>query len=146
MKQSLTILISSFLFIASVLMLNFSPDSGEQLIESNTDKVYELRTYTTHDGRLEALHRRFEDHTLRLFEKHGMTNIGYWVPSDPELRENTLIFILMHESADAARANWDAFRADPEWQQAYEDSHADGAIVAQAVSVYMNATEYSGMK
>ncbi|TVQ01435.1 MAG: NIPSNAP family protein [Balneolaceae bacterium] len=146
MKQALTILISSFLFFASVLMLNFSPDSGEQLIESNTDKVYELRTYTTHDGRLEALHRRFEDHTLRLFEKHGMTNIGYWVPSDPELRENTLIFILMHESADAARANWDAFRADPEWQQAYKDSHADGVIVAQAVSVYMNATEYSVMK
>ena len=75
-----------------------------------------------------------------------MTNIGYWIPSDPEMRENTLIFLLKHDNAEAAMASWDAFRADPEWQEAYRESHADGPIVAQAVSVYMTATEYSRMK
>jgi hypothetical protein len=146
MKQSLTLMISLFLFLMSFLTLILTPHSDEMHSVLNTDNVYELRTYTTHDGKLEALHQRFENHTLRLFEKHGITNIGYWVPSDPELRDNTLIFILLHENAEAARTNWDAFRADPEWQQAYEESHADGAIVARAVSVMMTATEYSMMK
>ncbi len=146
MKHSISLLVSSFLLFASVLMLNFSPFSNDLSEEFNTEAVYEMRTYTTHEGRLDALHSRFQDHTLRLFEKHGMTNIGYWIPTDPELRDNTLIFIIKHENADAARSNWDAFRADPEWQQAYQDSHADGVIVAQAISVFMTATEYSSLK
>lgn len=146
MKHTITILFSSFLFIASVLMLHFSPDSGEPPAGSDSESVYELRTYTTHEGKLDALHMRFMDVTLRLFEKHGITNIGYWVPSDPELRENTLIYLVKHDNAEAAAASWDAFRADPEWQEAYRESRADGPIVAQVVSVYMTATEYSGMK
>lgn len=146
MKHAITLLFSSFFFIASVLMLHFSPDSGEPPAVTDSESVYELRTYTTHEGMLDALHLRFVDHTLQLFEKHGMTNIGYWIPSDPEMRENTLIFLLKHDNAEAAAASWDAFRVDPEWQEAYRESHEDGPIVAQAVSVYMTATEYSRMK
>lgn len=146
MKHAIPLLISSFLFITSVLMFHFFPDSVEPPAVTDSEIVYELRTYTTHDGMLDALHQRFADHTLQLFEKHGMTNIGYWVPSDPELRENTLIYLLKHDNADVASASWDAFRADPEWQEAYRESHTDGPIVAHVESVYMTATEYSGMK
>jgi hypothetical protein len=106
-------------------------------------RVYEMRTYTTHPGRLPALNKRFKDHTLKLFEKHGMKNEMYWVPTDPKLSENTLIYVISHESEAAAKKSWDAFRADPDWAKARDASEADGKIVAGVVSVYMTKTDYS---
>src|SRR5215470_10039985 len=72
-------------------------------------RVFELRTYTTNDGKLDALQARFRDHTTWIFQKHGITNVGYWVPED---KPNTLIYIVSHASREAAKQNWDAFRAD----------------------------------
>ena len=109
-------------------------------------RVFELRTYTTNSGRLDALHARFADHTIRIFEKHGMTNIGYFVPQDTPLADNTLVYVLAHDSREAAKASWAAFIADPEWQKAYEASISDGPIVDKLESVFMDATDYSMMK
>jgi hypothetical protein len=106
-------------------------------------KVFELRTYTTNEGKLEDLQARFRNHTTRIFKKHGMTNVGYWVPED---KPNTLIYIISHASLDAAKANWEGFRADPEWQKVQKESEANGKIVAKVESVYMTATDYSPMK
>ena len=111
--------------------------------EVSETRLFELRTYTTHDGKLDDLHQRFENHTLAFFEKHGMINIGYWVPLDPELKDNTLIYILSHASREAAEKSWEAFIADPDWQAAYEESHKDGPIVKNIESVFMNSTPYS---
>jgi len=111
-----------------------------------SDRVFELRTYTTFPGRLDALHARFADHTIRIFERHGMTNIGYFTPQDSPLAENTLIYVLAHDSREAAKASWAAFIADPEWQQAYEESKRDGDIVEKLESVFMDATDYSMMR
>ena len=105
--------------------------------------VYELRTYTTEPGRLPALNARFKNHTMRLFEKHGMKNVMYWVPTDDKLKDNTLIYIISHASLDAAKKSWDDFRNDPEWKVAREESEKDGKIVAKAESVYMVPTDYS---
>ena len=116
-------------------------DSLEQDVSET--RLFELRTYTTHDGKLADLHQRFENHTLALFEKHGMINIGYWIPEDPGLKDNTLIYIVSHESREAAEKSWDTFIADPEWQAAYEESRRDGPIVKNIVSVFMNRTPYS---
>lgn len=107
------------------------------------ERVYELRTYTTHPGRLPALNKRFKDHTVKLFEKHGMKNEMYWTPTDPKLAENTLIYIVSHDSEDAAKKSWDAFRADPEWHKARDASEADGKIVLKVDAVYMKKTDYS---
>ena len=107
------------------------------------ERVYELRTYTTHPGRLPALNKRFKDHTMKLFEKHGMKNEMYWVPTDPKLAENTLIYVISHESEDAAKKSWDAFRADPDWHKARDASEADGKIVLKVESVFMKKTDYS---
>ncbi len=107
------------------------------------ERVYEMRTYTTHPGRLPALNARFRDHTLKLFEKHGMKNETYWIPTDPKLAENTLIYVISHESEAAAKKSWDAFRADPEWAKARDASEADGKIVLKADSVFMKRTDYS---
>ena len=109
-------------------------------------RVYELRTYTAHEGRLDALLARFRNHTLRLFEKHGMKNIGYWIPADPEQSKNTLIYVLEHRSMEAAKKSWDAFRSDPEWVRVRDESEASGKIVQKVEAVYMTATDFSPMK
>lgn len=112
--------------------------------DSNDTAVYELRTYTTLPGRLDALLERFRAHTIRLFEKHGMRNVGYWVPTDADKGAgHTLIYLLRHASRDAATASWKAFNTDPEWKQAKAASEAGGRIVAKVVSVFLQPTDYS---
>jgi hypothetical protein len=108
--------------------------------------VFEKRTYTCYEGKLDALNARFRDHTTRIFKKHGMTNIGYWVPQDGPEHATTLIYIISHESREAAKKNWDEFRADPEWQKVQKESEAGGKIVAKVESVFMDPTDYSQIK
>ena len=125
------------------LLLLFLLLSGLALAQN---RVYELRTYTCHDGKLEALKARFRDHTIAIFKRHGMESIGYWVPQDPEKSKNTLIYILAHPSLEAAKKNWAAFQADPEWVKARAESEAAGPIVQKVESVYMDPTEFSALK
>jgi hypothetical protein len=105
--------------------------------------LYELRIYTTHEGRLPALHKRFREHTMRLFEKHGMKNIIYWTPTD---KDNTLVYVVAHQSLEAAERSWQGFRNDPEWHKAREASEADGPIVAKVERMFLSPTEYSPIK
>ena len=114
--------------------------------EAASTRVFEKRTYTCFEGKLDALNARFRDHTIRIFKKHGMTSIGYWVPSDGPEHTTTLVYIIAHASREAAKANWDAFRADPEWQKAQKESEANGKIVAKVESVFMDPTDYSMIK
>jgi hypothetical protein len=110
------------------------------------DRVYELRTYTCNEGKLEALKARFRDHTIAIFKRHNMESVGYWVPQDPERSKNTLIYILVHPSREAATKNWAAFNADPEWLQVRKESEANGPIVQKAESVFMSPTDFSALK
>ena len=106
--------------------------------------VIELRTYTTLAGRLDALLARFRDHTCKLFEKHGMVNVGYWVPLDAkDGAGEKLIYLLEHKSREAAVASWKAFGADPAWQAARKASEESGKIVSKAESVFLAATDFS---
>jgi hypothetical protein len=111
------------------------------------NKVYELRTYYTPDGKLEALKTRFRDHTVRLFERHGITNIGYWTPADAPLSSNTLIYLIAHDSREAAKKSWAAFGADPEWQKARAASMPDGvSLTTKVESVFLNPVDFSKLK
>src|SRR5438309_2122175 len=110
---------------------------------SAADRVYELRTYHCYEGKLDALLTRFRDHTTRIFEKHGMTNVGYWVPLD---QKNTLVYLLSYPSRDAAKKAWDEFRSDPEWKKVQTASEANGKIVEKVDSVYMSPTDFSKLK
>ncbi len=106
--------------------------------------VFELRTYTTHKGKLDALNARFRDHTVALFKKHGMESVGYWVPTDEAKSQNTLIYVIKHKSREAAKASWKAFIADPDWKKAFAASRTDGPLLSKPPeSVYMEATDYS---
>jgi NIPSNAP len=111
-----------------------------------SERVFELRTYYAHPGKMKALHARFRDHTMKIFAKHGMTSIGYWSPADPGEAEEKLIYILAFPSREAAKKSWDAFRADPEWNKVKTESEKDGPLVAKVVSVYLKPTGYSPIK
>lgn len=111
------------------------------------NRVYELRTYTCNEGKLEALKARFRDHTIEIFNRHGMESIGYWVPQDPEKSKNTLIYILAHPSREAATKNWKEFAADPEWKKVAAESQVNGQILAKPPeSVFMDPTDFSKLK
>ena len=135
-------------FAVAVVVAGFTAGTlwqGDTVVQAQSnDKVFELRTYTTNEGKLPNLLARFRDHTRRIFEKHGMENVGYWVPQDSP---NTLIYIIAHDSRDAATKNWENFIADPEWQEVSRASQVDGRILASApVAVFMEATDFSGLK
>ena len=105
--------------------------------------TYELRVYHTYEGKLDDLLRRFREHTTRLFEKHGMKNVAYWTPTDEPLKGKTLVYILAHPSREAATANWQAFRDDPEWQSVRDKSEANGKIVEKVDSTFLALTDFS---
>jgi hypothetical protein len=109
------------------------------------EKVYELRTYYVVPGRMPAMLKRFREHTTELFEKHGMENIGYWTPVEKE-GETRLIYLLAHDSSEAAKKSWQGFRDDPVWHKARDASEVDGKIVEKVESVFLKPTDFSKLK
>ena len=110
---------------------------------TSKERVFEMRTYTANPGKTEAMHKRFRDHTCKLFKKHGMDLIGFWVPQE---RKDELVYILAFPSKDAAKVSWKAFQDDPEWKKVYAESHKDGALVGKVVSTYMDPMDYSDIR
>ncbi|MDP6442267.1 MAG: NIPSNAP family protein [Pirellulaceae bacterium] len=130
--------------LLSTLTAVLSFGSLAAVVSSAHADVYELRTYTTNEGKLDNLNKRFRDHTVKLFKKHGIESVGYWVPVDEPKSKNTLIYVIKHKSRDAAAASWKAFVADPEWRKVARESQVDGQILAKRPeSVYMETTDYS---
>ena len=115
-------------------------------VHAAANRVFELRTYTTPPGKLDALKARFRDHTITLFNKHQMTSVGYWTPQDAPTKDNTLIYVLAHPSREEATKNWAAFRADPDWVKAKADSEKDGPLTTKTESVFMDPTDFSQIK
>jgi len=109
-------------------------------------RVYELRTYTAPDGKLGDLQARFRNHTVKLFERHGITSVGYFVPQDAPQSQNTLIYILAHKDRESAKQNWAAFQKDPEWQAVYKESSKNGPLQTQVLSVFMDPLDFSQLK
>lgn len=117
-----------------------------QTAQKKSQWVYELRTYTTPAGKLNDLHKRFADHTIKLFEKHGMKNVAYWTVTNDnkfEDKNNTLVYLLAHKSRDAAKESWKKFMDDPDWKKAWAESKKDGPLVTKVKSLFLKQTEYS---
>jgi hypothetical protein len=114
--------------------------------QAASSRVYELRVYHTYPGKLDGLLTRFRDHTMTIFERHGMKNVGYWTPiAEPE-KGKTLYYIISHESREAANSNWNAFRNDPEWNKVAAASEANGKLVEKVDSTYLEPTDFSPIK
>jgi hypothetical protein len=136
----------SWVFLLLGLVLGASLQYSLAAGAEPAGKVFEIRTYHTLPGRLDALHKRFREHTMKIFEKHGMSNVGYWVPQDNPAHENTLIYVISHASRVQAKTNWVEFLADPEWKKVAEESQKDGKIVERVESVFVDATDYSPIR
>jgi hypothetical protein len=136
----------ALVLLVVALCVGVTTGQGEKSKEKKMDRVFELRIYHANPGKMKALHARFRDHTTALFQKHGMTVVGYWSPTDEKEAEAKLYYILAYPSKEEAKKSWDAFRADPEWIKARDASEKDGVLVKKVDSVYLNPTDYSPMK
>ena len=124
-----TLFICSLLFLGSISSFAIKKDT----------RYFELRIYHCFPGRLDALVERFRGNTTRIFEKHHMENIGYWLPIHNE--DNNLYYILAYPSKEARDSSWKAFGADPEWKEVARKSEESGKIVEKVTSVFMNAAD-----
>ena len=132
------------LALAALTLTSFATGIAVGQTRNVDARVYELRTYTTNPGRMPALQKRFVEHTMRLFEKHGMQNVMYWTPMDSARKDNTLIYVISHASREAADKNWRDFQADSDWVKVSAASETDGRILAKAPErVFMTATAWS---
>jgi hypothetical protein len=124
--------------ILAAALSHTSVSAGEKAPDS---RLFELRTYYAEPGKLDHLLARFRDHTTKLFEKHGMTNIGYWVPVDN--KDNILVYLLAYPDRAAHDASWKEFIADEDWKKAAAASEVDGKLVGKAEALFLTSTAYS---
>ncbi|ODS54280.1 MAG: hypothetical protein ABS36_11440 [Acidobacteria bacterium SCN 69-37] len=138
-------LLAAVLSIAALTGTTTLPLAAQQPAPATAPSgpVFEVRTYVASAGRLDDLHARFRDHTIRIFARHGMKSIAYWIPTD---QRNTLVYIIQHESREAAAANWKAFQSDPEWIKVAAASNVNGNIVSRTESYFATPTDYSPIK
>jgi len=132
------------LFLAFLMLISVAVPALAQGEPDSRTALYELRTYYPEPGKAAALNARFREHTLRLFERHGMVNVAYWNEQPTaDAPDGRVIYILAYTDRAARDASWAAFRADPDWQAAAAASEADGKLVTKVDSVFMNLTDYS---
>ncbi|MBI2833258.1 MAG: NIPSNAP family protein [Acidobacteria bacterium] len=107
-------------------------------------RVFELRTYTAADGRMEALLDRFRNHSMGLLKKHGIESIAYWVAVDDP--QTTLVYIVAHPNREAAAKSWKEFGDDPEWKAVVQETQKEGALTKKIDRLFLEATDFSPMK
>jgi hypothetical protein len=132
--------------LASLLVFTAFASSLADEKKPPSPRLFELRIYTTHPGKLDALNQRFRDHTNRLFQKHGMELVAYWTPVEGEEAQNTLIYVLAYPNREAREKSWQAFREDPAWIKARTESEKDGPIVQRVESKFLAPTDYSPIR
>ena len=133
----------SLAIVASAGLLLASTSRAD---EPKPVRVFEMRTYYTHPGKLPDLHKRFREHTNKLFVKHGMELVGYWTPADGDGTEDTLVYILAYPNREARETSWKAFLNDPNWKEVYAESHKDGPIVKKVEARFLLPTDYSPVR
>ena len=154
MKIHIRLIIFSLLFISCI---SKSEEPGNDNILMKKNEVYELRIYYTHEGKFDDIISRFENHTTKLFEKHGFTNVGYWTSQSKdkpsyadEILNNkdqgALYYIVSFPNMEERDKSWDLFINDPDWKKAYNESIEDGPIVSRIEQVFLNPTAFSNLK
>ncbi len=115
--------------------------------QAQSDKrVFELRTYTSPDGKLGDLQARFRNHTTALFQKYGITNVGYWVPQDAPLSQNTLVYMIAYPNRAEAKKRWAEFQADADWKKALAASQVNGPLQSKVESIFLDPLDFSPLK
>jgi hypothetical protein len=144
---ALVSILSFISVIASAQTPSAPPTVAPSPSLTKDSRCFEIRTYYATPGKLEELHARFRNHTMKLFKKHGMEVVGFWGPTDKEKgSENTLVYVMAFPSREARDKAWKDFVADPEWQKVRKDSEANGRLLEKLESVILMATDYSPIK
>ena len=115
-------------------------------VEPQASRLFELRVYTAAPGKLESLHARFRDHTLRLFEKHGVQSVGYWTGVDEGQREKLYYLVSYPDRDEREKRLVNGIAKDPEFLRAVADSEKDGKLTAGTESVLLTPADYSPMR
>jgi hypothetical protein len=142
-------LVGIALLVMGLAALVFTvPAAAEKVAKEGDTRVFEFRVYHAAPGKMDALHARFRNHTIKLFKKHGIEVIGFWVAADPVAAQQKLYYIVAFPSQEAAQKSWKAFREDPEWIAAKAASEKEGTLVQQGgiESTYLKPTDYSPIK
>jgi hypothetical protein len=139
-------LVKCLIFSLAVVLMTAVTTTADDPKPAADTRVFELRTYHANPGKMAALHARFRDHTCKLFEKHGMTCVGFWSPIDKTESEEVLVYLLAFPSKEAADKAWKAFREDPDWKRVKDESEKDGPLVKKVDSKYLTPTDYSKLK
>ncbi len=129
--------------ISITLIFSFFLITQGHSLQKSSSRVFEIRTYICHSGKLNDLNSRFRNHTNQFFVKHGMQFIGYWMPQD---KKDTLIYILAFPSLEARSKSWEDFRNDENWTKVYKESRKNGPIVKEIISQLMDPTDYSPIR
>jgi NIPSNAP len=144
---AIALLLSSMVILAPAQNAPAPPTLAPSASLAKDSKCYEIRTYYAAPGKLEDLHARFRNHTMKLFKKHGMGVVGFWGPTDKEKgSENTLVYVMVFPSREARNQAWRDFAADPEWQKVRAESEKNGKLTDKVESVILGATDYSPIK
>ena len=137
-KYGVTVCVAALSFVGGLAVNHHAAIEAQ-----GVNRVFELRTYTAADGKMQALLDRFGGGETDLFEKHGMRGVGYWVPDEAPLSENTLVYMLEHESRDTAGESWKSFLDDPDWVTMLDASRVDGWLVSNVESMFLRPTDFS---
>lgn len=134
----------SVLFAALALAAIVMPAAAQETVLDPRAAIYELRVYHANPGKLDTLNARFREHTLKLFEKHGMRNVAYWIEQPSEQSpDGKVIYVLAFPSREARDASWEAFVADPVWREVAANSELGGKLIARIDSTLMSMADYS---
>jgi hypothetical protein len=116
-------------------------------VRADSNRVFEMHIYHTLPGKAPALEAQFRDTTSKLLAKHDLKIVGYWVPEETPAWDNTFIFLVAHSSREEAKKNWDAMRADPDFQELMKKNSEQASKLVEKVDVlYMRPTDFSPMK
>ncbi len=127
--------------VLAMVITAFTVSAADTTVSATDSRVFEMRVYYSPEGKLPTLEGRFREHTTKLFAKHGIENIGYWVPT--ENKENKLVYVLASPNRAARDKSWKSFMADPEWQAVMKETEKNGRIVSKVESYFMQLTDYS---
>jgi hypothetical protein len=140
-RRTLLLALPAATFLSASLWAASGQDKARPMQVSTG--VYELRVYHAAPGKLDELLSRFREHTIKLFDRHGMKSVAYWTPVDEPEKSNTLIYILHHPSREEAAANWKSFQDDSQWKSVREKSEANGKLVEKVDSTFLVLTDFS---
>ena len=146
------------ILLFSIVFILISCNENIQKSANTIDHdVYEMRVYYTYDGKFNDIISRFENHTTKLFDKHGFNNVGYWTTLNKDSisfadkfifqndGEDALVYIVSFKDMDARNESWDKFINDPEWISVFEESRKNGPIVREIEQVFLSPTIFSNL-